>query len=207
MIAASKRQKINSKTAPRNTLNLFATSKINNVSVETMKMRTIKLNPNFIVKAIQGKSAVFTSNLPDDIELLEIKYDLFEKEVYAIVRSDSFKEIADVYPIPGLNLTYTNVQPEIKPKTKPKPIAIKKPEAKHKERTLVPTSQNLIAVKEEFNPEQRELLRFTADGDYVIIKPTQYLKAEWNEINDVVRSLGGRWVKGDFSSYWEIQPE
>jgi hypothetical protein len=177
------------------------------VSVETMKMRTIKLNPIFIVKAIQGKSAVFTSNLPDDIELLEIKYDLFEKEVYAIVRSDSFEDVADVYPIPELNLTYANVQPEIKPKTKPEPVTIEKPKVKHKERTLVPTSQNLIAVEEEFNPEQRELLRFTADGDYVIIKPTQYLKAEWNEINDVVRSLGGRWVKGDFSSYWEIPPE
>jgi hypothetical protein len=30
------------------------------------------------------------------------------------------------------------------------------------------------------------------------------LKAEWNEINDVVKSLGGKWVKGDIVSYWAI---
>ena len=62
------------------------------------------------------------------------------------------------------------------------------------------------AVEEEFSPEQRELLSFTVDGDCVIVKPVQYLKDEWNEINDVVRSLGGRWVKGDFSSYWVVPP-
>ena len=42
------------------------------------------------------------------------------------------------------------------------------------------------------------------EGDFVIVKPIQYLKAEWNELNEVVRSLGGRWVKGDIISYWEI---
>jgi len=56
-----------------------------------MKMRTIKLNPDFLMETLQGKAAPFTSNLPDDIELLEIKYDLFSKQVLAIVRSDSFE--------------------------------------------------------------------------------------------------------------------
>ncbi len=31
-----------------------------------------------------------------------------------------------------------------------------------------------------------------------------FLKAEWDDINEVVRSLGGKWVKGDIISYWEI---
>ena len=59
-------------------------------------------------------------------------------------------------------------------------------------------------VEEEFSPEQRDLLSFTIDGNYVVIKPVEYLKAEWNEINDIVKSLGGRWVKGDIISYWEV---
>jgi len=182
------------------------------VSVETMKMRMIKLNPDFLMKAIQGKPVTCASNLPDDAELLDIKYDLFAKQLFAIVRSDSFEDVADAYPIPELNLTYTTsakleTKLEPKPAIKPesKPVASVKPEPVEKAST--PTSQDVRAVEEEFSQEQRELLSFTADGDYVIIKPTQYLKAEWNEINEVVRSLGGKWVKGDFFSYWEIPPE
>ncbi len=175
-----------------------------------MKTRMIKLNPNFIVKAIQGKTASFASNLPNDAELLDIKYDLFSNQVFAILRSNSFEDIADTYPTPELNVTYTvSSKPEPKAVTKPasKPIVSVKPEPKPAEKAPVATSQDVRAVEEEFSPEQREILSFAADGDYVLIKPTQYLKAEWNEINDVVKSLGGRWVKGDFSSYWEIPPE
>ena len=177
-----------------------------------MKMRMIKLNPDFLMKAIQGKAASLASNLPDDAELLDIKYDLFTKQVFAIVRSDSFEDVADAYPIPELNVTYTSSiksEPKHEPnpviKQAPKPVATAKPA--RAEKTPVATSQDVRAVEQEFSPEQRELLSFTADGDYVIIKPTQYLKAEWNEINDVVKSIGGRWVKGDFFSYWEIPPE
>ena len=182
------------------------------VSVETMKMRMIKLNPDFLIKAIQGKATAFASNLPSDVELLDIKYDLFAKQVLAIVRSDSFEDAADAYPTPELNLNYTNAKAQIKQETKP--VAVAKPEpkpvaslkAEPATKAPAPKSQNVKAVEEEFSPEQRELLSFKADGDYVIIKPTEYLKAEWNEINEIVRSLGGKWVKGDFFSYWEIPP-
>ena len=37
-----------------------------------------------------------------------------------------------------------------------------------------------------------------------MVKPVMFLKAEWEDINEVVRSLGGKWVKGDIISYWEI---
>jgi len=180
-----------------------------------MKMRMIKLNPDFLMKAIQGKAASFASNLPSDVELLDIKYDLFAKQVFAIVRSDSFEDAADAYPTPELNVTYTTAKAETKPEAKPaptvkpspKPVATVKAEPTPAAKAPEPKSQNVKAVEEEFSPEQRELLSFTADGDYVMIKPTEYLKAEWNEINDVVRSLGGKWVKGDFFSYWEIPPQ
>jgi hypothetical protein len=59
-------------------------------------------------------------------------------------------------------------------------------------------------VEKEFSSEQREMLSFTVDGEYVIVKPIQYLKTDWAEINDVVRSLGGKWVKGGIVSYWAI---
>jgi hypothetical protein len=164
-----------------------------------MKMRMIKLNPEFLIETLQGKAASFTSNLPDDIELLDIKYDLFSKQVYAIVRSDSFEDVTESFPIPEFNVVYT-----ASAKAKSQPTTNSKPEAKSTENTQTRTSQGSSAVEKEFSKEQRELLSFTVEEEYVIVKPIQYLKAEWNEINDVVKSLGGKWVKGDIVSYWAI---
>jgi hypothetical protein len=169
------------------------------LSVETMKMRMIKLNPEFLIQTLQGKAVSFTSNLPDDIELLEIKYDLFSKQVFAIIRSDSFEDVAESYPIPEFKVIYTKSS-----KAESQPTPNFKPEAKPTEKTQIQTSPDTRAVEEEFSPEQRELLRFAADGEYVFVKPIQYLKTEWNEINEVVRSLGGKWVKGGSFSYWVI---
>jgi hypothetical protein len=164
-----------------------------------MKMRIIKLNPDFLMQTLQGKTEPFTSNLPSDIELLDLKYDLLSKQVTAVIRSDNFEDIADTYPIPEFKVTYTkNVKPESQPTT------TTKVEAKPKEKSHAQTNQDTRGIEEEFSPEQRELLNFTVDGDYVVVKPIQYLKAEWNEINTVVKSIGGRWVKGDIISYWEI---
>ena len=87
----------------------------------------IKLDPDFLMKAIQGKATTFASNLPSDVELLDIKYDLFAKQVFAIVRSDSFED-ADVYPTPELKVSYTDAKAE--PKQEAKPVTVAKPEPK-----------------------------------------------------------------------------
>jgi len=165
-----------------------------------MKMRMIKLRPEFLIEKLQGKVSSFTSNLPDDIELLDIKCDLFSKQVLAIIRSDSFEDVAESYPIPEFNIIYTTNR-----KAESQPTTNSKPESKPTEKTPVQPSQDTSAVEKEFSPEQRKLLSFTADGEYVIIKPNQYLKNEWDEINDTVRSLGGKWTKGDNFSYWAIR--
>jgi hypothetical protein len=164
-----------------------------------MKIRMIKLNPEFLVQTLQGKAAPFTSNLPADIELLDIKYDLFSNQVFAIIRSDNFEDISDVYPIPEFKVSYTT-----SPKAELKPVTSTNLKSKPAEKPQVQTSQDVRGVEKEFSPEQRELLSFVVNGDFVVVKPIQYLKAEWNEINDVVKSIGGRWVKGDIISYWEI---
>ena len=168
-------------------------------SVKTMKMRMIKLNPVFLVQLLQGKAEPFTSNLPEDVELLDIKYDLFSKQVFAIIRSNRFEDVAESYPIPEFKVIYTKSS-----KAKPKPVTSSKLAPKPVEKPRIQTSQDVKAVEDEFSPEQRELLSFTVDGDFVVVKPIQYLKAEWIEINAVVKSIGGRWVKGDIISYWAI---
>jgi hypothetical protein len=175
------------------------------LSDEDMKIRMIKLNPEFLMQALQRKAETLASNLPSDVELLDIKFDLFSGEVLAVVRSSSFEDIADAYPIPEFKVAYAkSVKREVQPAKnvvlKPKPAVVAKPA----EKPRVQADQDVRGVEEEFSPEQRELLSFTVDGDYVVIKPIEYLKAEWSEINDVVKSLGGRWVKGDIISYWEV---
>jgi hypothetical protein len=178
------------------------------LSVEAMKMRMIKLSPVLLMQMLQGKAETFASNLPSGMELLGIKYDLFSGEVFAVVRSDSFEDVADVYPIPEFKVVYAKSAKSVKVGAQPAKSVVLEPKpamvAKPVEKPRVQASQDVRGVEEEFSPEQRELLSFTVDGDFVVVKPLEYLKAEWNEINDVVKSLGGRWVKGDIISYWEV---
>ena len=180
------------------------------LSVKIMKMRTVKLTPKFLIEALQGKATSFASNLPNDIQLLDIKFDLTSNRVVAIIRSDSFEDIPETYPIPELTLAYTTRTPTApqpaanvsKPETritvafKPESVAVKK--------TQTQPSQQASKIENEFSPEQRKLLSFKVEGENVIVKPIQFLKAEWEDINEVVRSLGGKWVKGDIISYCAI---
>jgi hypothetical protein len=181
-----------------------------------MKMRMIKLRPEFLIKLLRGKTNSYASNLPDDTELLEIKYDLFSNQVLAIVRSNSFEDIPESYPIGEFNVTYTpefslvyspstkEPKPMISSGTQPLPVVSPKPETQPAREIRIQPGSDTSEVEREFTPEQRKLLSFAVKGESVIIKPLQFLKTEWDDVNDVVKSLGGRWVKDDFESYWAI---
>ena len=168
-----------------------------------MKLRIIKLTPELIIQLLQGKQASFSSNLPSDTELLDLKMDLFTKQVLAVVRSDDFADIAESSPIPEFTLETSTEQ-----KAASKPLITAKvelkPEVKIAAAKTVQSSKPEIKMENEFSPDQRKLLSFQVKGDFVIVKPIQFLKEEWEDINEVVRSLGGKWVKGDIISYWEI---
>ena len=174
-----------------------------------MKMRTIKLSSKFLTEAIQGKAASFASNLPGDVQLLDIRFDLCSNKVFAVVRSDSFEDVAELYPIPEFKIAYASTskpvsQPASSFQPEPKPETVFKPEPAPSKKTQTPPTQTTSSIENEFSPEQRKLLSFRVEQDHVVVKPTQFLKAEWDDINEVVKSLGGKWVKGDIISYWEI---
>ena len=172
-----------------------------------MKIRTIKLTSKQFTEVFQGKT--FVSNLPADAELLDVKFDLATRQLSAIVRSEGFDEVADAYPIPEFSLVfYAKPQPAIQPAPQPKPeakpavtVTVKTESAPAKK--AQPTSP-VSRVENEFSPDQRKLLTFKVEGDHVVVKPATFLKEEWQDINEVVRGCGGRWVKGDIISYWEI---
>jgi hypothetical protein len=183
---------------------------LKSVERENMKMRTLKLTPTFLVEALQGKAASFVTNLPEDAQLLDLKFDLCTNQVFAVIRSDSFDDIAELYPIPELKLVYsatlkTATQPTLVSKpAESKTVAVAKPQAEPPKKVSTQPRPTTNAVEQEFTPEQRKLLSFKTEDDCVIVKPTQFLKSEWEDINAVIKSLGGKWVKGDMISYWEI---
>jgi len=169
-----------------------------------MKLRIIKLTPEYFVSLLQGKQDFLAQNLPSDSEILSAKMDLFTKQISLIVRSDSFADVAESMPIPEFNLS------PAKPDVMTKPVVTVKPEVLQESKPLVPKptkpplSRYASKMENEFTPDQQKLLNFTVKDDYVVVKPVTFLKTEWDDINEVVRSLGGKWVKGDIISYWEI---
>jgi hypothetical protein len=199
-----------------------------------MKQRILKLTPEELIRAIQSNAA--QHNLPTDLELVDIKYDAFNKQVAAVVRSDTFEDVAenmptpelavDVTPPPVRNRTCSNAAPVELPKTpaptQPAPASPQRsllqslitsnqptssPSIGTGVKTLGPkpeATQDTGGFEEEFTKDQRKLLRFTSDGDYVIVKPIQFLKTEWDDINDTVKSIGGKWMKGSIIDYWVI---
>lgn len=171
-----------------------------------MKIRILKLTPEQLMQMLQGKTSGFASNLPADAELLDLKLDLFSKQVLAVVRSDAFEDIGECYPIPEFPLTRKAESAPLLKSSAPVKVVSKvevKPAAA-KPAPAVQASKPTGKWENEFSPEQRKLLSFQAKGDVMVVKPIQFLKEEWEDINEVVVSLGGRWVKGDIISYWEI---
>jgi hypothetical protein len=170
-----------------------------------MKIRIIKLTPESLAGMLKGKPSTFTSNLPSDAEILDIKMDLFTKQVSIVVRSESFEDVAEALPIPEFQPSKA-----VEVKGTPKPTVFIKPSVMPEAKSLVAKlpqpqpSRMASKMENEFSPEQRKLLSFTVKEKYVVAKPVVFLKAEWDDINEVVRSLGGKWVKGDIISYWEI---
>jgi hypothetical protein len=199
-----------------------------------MKQKILKLTPEALIRAIQGKPDQL--NLPADLELIDIKYDSRSKQVSAVVRSDTFEDSAEGTPTPEL-ASDSPAQPQTPapspaPATAPKAPTLEpaQPTPATPQRSLIQTltsstqpakpssigtgvktfgpkpeaNQSTGGLEDEFTKDQRKVLRFSSDGDYVIVKPIQFLKTEWEDINDTVKSIGGKWVKGSIIDYWVI---
>lgn len=168
-----------------------------------MKLRIMKLTPEYLASLLKGNPVALPQNMHDDTEILDIKMDLYTKQISIIIRSDSFSDVAESMPIPELNSKEDSTIEAIPPA----PSKIE-PQAEGSsfipKLTKPPISRYASKMENEFSPDQRKLLNFTVKDDCVVVKPVTFLKTEWDEINEVVRSLGGRWIKGDIISYWEI---
>ena len=197
-----------------------------------MKQRILKLTPEELMRVLQGKTAHLA--LPMDAELINIKYDAFSKQVVAVIRSDAFGEDIEGAPILELPRkappqTLTSMSTSTVDATQKSPVVPQS--ASLLQRPLIqplnasnqqvpPVNSMGVGVKTlgpkpevgvdtcgfegEFTKEQRRVLKFISEGDYVIVKPTQFLKTEWEDINDTVKSIGGKWVKGATIDYWVI---
>jgi hypothetical protein len=195
-----------------------------------MKQKTLKLTPEELIRTLQNKPTQ-QHNLPPDTELINIKYNAYTKQVTAIIRSNTFEDTPEGTPTPEHTnktpppqqqtptttntTTKTHTPTQTTPTTPQKPLiqTLTTPNQPSSTstgtgvKTLGPkpeTSVDTCGFEDEFTKEQRKVLRFTSDGDYVIVKPIQFLKTEWEDINDTVKSIGGKWVKGGTVDYWVI---
>ncbi len=171
-----------------------------------MKLRILTLTPESLAAMLQGKASTFSSNLPGDVEILDVKMDLFTKQVSIVVRSETFEDVAEAMPIPEFNLSKPGESKvAAKPATAPMKLqSVPEPKSNVAKLPQPQPSRMASKMENEFSPEQRKLLSFTVKQDCVMVKPVMFLKEEWDDINEVVRSLGGKWVKGSIISYWEI---
>jgi len=193
-----------------------------------MKQKILKITPEELIRSLQGKPTQL--NLPQDVELVNIKYNPFTKQVTAVIRSDTFENITENTPNPEFTPKTQTLTPTPTPDTTPKNTTTTQPTPTIPQKSLIQTltTQNqpqsatsistgvktlgtkpetnidTCGFEDEFTKEQRKVLKFTSEGDYVIIKPTQFLKTEWEDINDTVKSIGGKWVKGGTIDYWAI---
>jgi len=188
-----------------------------------MRIRILTFSSERIVEFLQGKTCSFASSLPEDIELLDMKMDLLNRQIVLIVRSDSFEDITEGLPFPEINLTTTTttttttkavpqqsvavktVAVDLVQRVGPKPASVSSQSVSLTSKPTQPSlSRYASKMENEFSSDQRKLLSFTVKEDCVVVKPVVFLKTEWEDINETVRSLGGRWVKGAIISYWEI---
>lgn len=177
-----------------------------------MKLRIVKLTPESLSRILQANLQSLAEDLPRDTEILDVKMDLAAKQVTIVVRSENFSEVAENQPIPEFAISETKQStiPTAKPETTTTAQVASEPVTTTPTVAKLPVpqpSRMASKMENEFTPEQRKLLSFTIREDAVIVKPVTFLKAEWDDINDVVRSIGGKWVKGDIISYWEIPLE
>jgi len=205
-----------------------------------MRQMMLKLTPEELIRTLQGKSTQ-QFNLPIDTELIGIRYNVFTKQVTAILRSDNFEDVAEDTPIsifipktaslitqqPQITTPTTiisenilDVTPTEPLENQADPILQQKPliqtlTTNSSSNTSISVGVKMLGSKpdvnmdtcgfeDEFTKEQRKLLKFTSDDEFVFVKPIQFLKTEWEDINDTVKSIGGKWVKGGTIDYWAI---
>jgi hypothetical protein len=208
-----------------------------------VKQKILKITPEEIIRALQGNLNQ-KLYLPVDTELLGIKYDVFTKQVIAVLRSDTFEDVpegtsipeftckssASALPqqsqttiVPATNMSVNaldevstedsgnQISPVVQQKSLIQTLTVNSSSSSTNIGTGVKTlgskpesNMDTCGFEDEFTKEQRKVLRFTSVDDFVIVKPIQFLKTEWEDINDIVKSIGGKWVKGGTIDYWAI---
>jgi hypothetical protein len=79
-----------------------------------MKIKLLKITPESLIQLMQGKPSQFASNLPDDAELIDLKLDLINDQVFIIIQSNSFEGV-ETNPTP--EITQKTAEPKVAPKS------------------------------------------------------------------------------------------
>ncbi len=139
-----------------------------------MKVKVLTFSPELLAELLRT-DAILNAGIPSNAELVDLKLDLASNEVSAVFRTS--------------NIDVENAS---------------KNETPCKALSRIGECTILESLKNKFAPQHRKLLTFEVESGILHARPVQALGSEWNEINDFVQNLGGRWIKDETGGYWEI---
>jgi hypothetical protein len=66
-----------------------------------------------------------------------------------------------------------------------------------------PAASKLATLQERLGPRLQDL-EITDGIDGLIVKPRRYLAGTWQQVNEIIRALGGRWESNGKQGAWRI---
>jgi hypothetical protein len=150
----------------------------------TMSIKQLRLPSELIIQSIINDSSL-GANISLGAKLIDLKFDLLSNQVLATILSD----------------------PTAPPKKYPPPTdeqgLVSEDEMKCSSLAKLTPCKIAERIQKELSTYS-DKLQLTVKSKFIIAKPTGALSSEWEEINNLVTDIGGKWVKGENSSYWEI---
>lgn len=52
--------------------------------------------------------------------------------------------------------------------------------------------------------DYEDWLKFTEEGDYIVITPKSYNNSKWQKVNPQIKELGGEWKSLGKMSHWKV---
>jgi hypothetical protein len=142
-----------------------------------MRVRVLKFPRELLAEMLRKESSL-NASLPSDAALVELGLDLKSNDVLAVFRTES---------IDGGDAE-----------------SAAETDSPCKSLSKIGECKILQSLENRFAPQHRKLLTFEIESGILYARPIQKLANEWNEINDFVGKIGGRWIKDMTDGYWEI---
>ena len=149
-----------------------------------MSIKQLKISSNSVLQLILKDNSLSSDTV--DTRLLDLKYDLLSDTVLATILID-----------------HKVGQEIVNPDKKVAEEKSSEDEMSCNSIAKLTPCKIVDRIQKELS-KYNNLLDFTIKQKSVIVKPKPLLVDDQNEVDNLIASLGGRWVESEENSYWEI---